>query len=306
MAKRSRQDEAIDALEYLADGAETDDKRDDTYTLSEGDEPPAAAPDIPLPPIGPGSSADSFTRRNAPTEQKPQRRRSVDGESADYRCLSCAYLLTAGSGYRCSECGTAHDQATLHRWFSGMEESRIERIVWLAVAILFAKLWFWLPAVGSLAKIAASVAAGYSCWLTAEGKENSNASLFGMAGTLVSVLLFCMLASPYYYVVDMTVAGLLLAGLVSDPDVRTILKTHGMKNIGLAMVFVAPLAGMFFFGLNVLATNAAGGGLKLLAFEQFSLTWFCAAGLNIVAWGLVLWNVRRVQKTLFGDVEEAM
>ncbi|MGE3182265.1 MAG: hypothetical protein AB7N71_11595 [Phycisphaerae bacterium] len=307
MAKRDPHDETIDALEYLAD-QRSNAGDEETYSLSSAPEPPPPPPANNLPPLGPASSADSFSQRASDPRTRPSRRaRAADADDADYRCLRCAYLLNARSGYRCSECGATHSMTLLDRWFSGEEAARVERIIWLIVALLFAKLWFWLPGISAIGKIAASVAAGYGCWLTAEGKTESNAGMFGMAGAVVSLLLGCLLfgnGGEYYYVVDMTVAGLLLAGIVSDPDFRTILATYGVKKLGLIIVFVAPAVGATFYGLDFLAQKAPT--VALLAFQKYSLTWFAAIAMNLVAWGLVLWNVRFVQKTLYGGVEEAM
>lgn len=291
----------LDALARLAAGAgppppvpSANPNESETYTLAPAPEI-APPPLIELPNIGPPSSADPISSRRRP--------RFV-GEAADDRlkvCLYCGYLLDTRD-LRCAECGTLFAPHVYERWFGGDEERRFENVRWLLLAALFVKLWMWIPGVGNYANLLALGAIAFACWRSAEQKTEGSAGMYGIAGAVVCLLMSCLMlgsANPFQFLLECTVAGLLLAGMVTDVDRFDVLAELGYKRTALTIVFVSPaLAGLYIVASWIVSKIPAFAAPPASTAVQSALV-VTAVAANLFVWGYVTWTIHRISRTLF-------
>lgn len=293
MQDKPSESRTVDALLSLAAQADPSDECAETYKLS----PPtdvAPPPPVELPPMGPVSSADPIATRLAPRKTGPT------AEDRWKLCLYCGYMLDTRE-LRCPECGTLFAPHVYERWFSGEEEKRFESVRWLLLAAIFMKLWMWLPGIGPFANLLALVAIAAAGWRAAEHKEGT-AGMYGLAATALCLVMGCLgIASgkPFAFVLECTIAGLLLAGMLSDAERFDVLAERGYKRVGFILIFASPaLAGVFLAAERVVAqipSLAAGPA-------STAVQWAILGGailLNLVAWAYTTWTVHRISRTLF-------
>jgi hypothetical protein len=294
MSRPDPHDRTVDALSQLAAQASPPPGSEDEGIYSiEPPPPPPPAPEVDLPNMGPPSSADPISMR--------VRSRVGDDDDGLRPCLYCGYILDTTSGLRCSECGTLFSESVYERWFGGDEERRFDRVGWLLMAVLFAKLWFGAPGVGWYSSLIVVVAAGYACWLALSGKEETTAGMYAMAGMAVCLLSGCMLLGkpllqPF---LECAIAGLLLAAMVSDPARFEVLASRGYRRIAIALVFVSPFLAAAVLGGQAVALQATSlqspPGSTAVAVLSIAIPGVLSLG----AWGYVWWAVRAVSRTLF-------
>lgn len=306
MAPAEPNDRAIHALRNLAnqaaDAAAAAPDEEPIYKLK----PPADTPpnlDEHLPTHGPPSSADPHVGR--------RRVHQLGNESAAYRCLYCGYELDPGSDMICPECGTQFTRRVLDRWFDGDEQQRLERMMWLIMAILFLKACMFIPAFTFFARFIGALAAMYACWLSFHDKTETNAGMFGVAGFLASLVTLCLIISPaaaYPLVLDMAPAGLLLAAAVTDREGFELLGEHGYKRMALIIVFATPLVAGGLFGIESLvrsqitAAPGAAPGTAPSPAARLAIEWLLVAlpvMLSLLVWLYVWWSLRQIQRVLF-------
>lgn len=290
----SREDETLAALQAMRAGAApsspSSEENEEVYAVGPVPEPPKFRAPA-LPPSGPPSSADHSPR--------PAKSRVIGEEAESPRCcLHCGYLLGPSGAGRCSECGKQFAEGVLERWFGGYEQGRLEKVRWLLAAMLFAKVWFWMPHVGNYANFIATLIAFFTIYIANEEKSDSLAGLYALGAGVASALGVCLATSrgvtPYYYFVDLAVAGLLLAVILTDNERFEILGRFSMKTYAFVMLFAAPVLGVALNAASAAAT-AAGGSTALIDGIALSVPF----AMNLVGWGFVLWCVHFIYRTLF-------
>lgn len=161
-----------------------------------------------------------------------------------YRCLECGYALAGVRELRCPECGRPCDPDTLEQWFDGPEPARFDHVLWLVSASLLLRLLL-LPEMLFVSRLGIAIVAAWASRVAGRGKEDTVGGYFGLAGTIVAVLMllgFSWLASPLaFHTLDVMTAGMVLQAMLYGPTGRRVGLAAGARWLGRGLVVLAPL-----------------------------------------------------------------
>ncbi len=272
--------------------------------------PPRANVAPPVPPTPPTADAnDPFpalpaftaTPTQVPVGPPARGRRAA---APEYRCLACGYPLLDNGNLRCSECGREHDRATLNAWFSGDEESRFTRVIWLIVATLFLRL-FLLPPLLWASRAAAAcviVVAGLTAYAGKQGSIGGYYAGATIAAGSFMVLLTWATSPLSYYTLDLIAGCTLVLSLLHEPCVGRVLPRRTDATLPLVALFLAPLlAGVCYLLLQTTAPPMWGAVTVPAAYSPFG---FVVPAVAATAIWLFAWRTAvRVRNTLFRSAD---
>jgi hypothetical protein len=281
-------DEIVDALDGMA-GAPSGAARPAPVAPSPAQKPYSVTPPREKGPSRPAPEATQPRAEPPPASRKTE---------PTFHCLNCGYRLEAASDYRCSECGRAHDAATLERWFSGDEERRFVSVQWFVSAALLAKL-FVFPQLMCVTRGAAALAVGAACYLAYREKRDSVGGYYAIAGVVTAAFLlaFAGYQSPLpYFTLDLIAGCLLMLSLLHDAEGLVLWESRGTRMLLLGVLFAVPILGSLLYWLDARAALPA----LPAPLDSYSLFGFVAPFLAALAlWGYVWWTIRQIRTTIF-------
>lgn len=244
------------------------------------------------------------------------------------RCLRCGYRLLLESALRCSECGRQHTRSELDAWNSGVEQRRVEFVIWLVAAGLVIRLGMLaqllgivrLPLLGYV-PVAAAAFSAWACYAAGQGRFGQPAGRYALGGLIaatIQVLLTLFEVGPgavfanwtnalSIFTVDLLTAGCLL-GAMSRPasvgDVWGAARGRSLATIGLilTLVFAVAYGGLFpILYVTGVATGASGWLATAPAYHLFGSVLPYAVLLG--GWFFVWRWFVRLHRTLFAPRE---
>lgn len=230
---------------------------------------------------------------------RPAATSSSELRGAPYRCLRCGYPLLPESGWRCSECGAAHQESTLRHWYSADERLRASRLQWICGAVLLAHVCTLPSAVGvlqagifDLLRIGGLVLAGWGAWEAGRKRLSSSAGTWAIGGMLCSaVTAWWTLASGRggwdaqmgVALGEMTAAWLLLGAVASPTEGVAHWGSVRGRRIAMIGLCITPLLLVAVSTVGALLGSPANFGQAALAFSGQPAAWGGGTGLGPVA-----------------------
>ncbi len=248
-----------------------------------------ATKDAPAGGVAPPGSGDAPPALPPRGRGRPPATASSEVRGAPYRCLRCGYPLLPESGWRCSECGAAHQESVLRHWYSADERLRASRLQWICGAVLFAHVCTLPSAIGllqagifDLLRIAALVLAGWGAWEAGRRRFSTPAGTWAIGGMLCpAVTAWWALASGRggwdvqmgVALGEMAAAWLLLGAFASPADGVAHWGSVRGRRIALIGLCLSPLVFVAISIAGALLASSASAARAALALSGQAAGW---------------------------------